>query len=216
MNRSTTNYSPLLLKAVPAASLSITALQPDVATIDRSRVAPRESVEEMDNATRPPRSQRGTAPWRITLFVSNLANDGGAEVQSIDLARRLKSRGWDVSVVSLLSPQGGDDFLRSCGIPVHSLQAEGRNPVRPILRLARFLREERPHILHCHMSQAILTGRLTQLLRRVPVVIGTLHGLKMYNVRGTGWRLRETANGLTEWMSDVTTVGTKQRRTVEW
>jgi glycosyltransferase involved in cell wall biosynthesis len=127
-------------------------------------------------------------------------------VQSISLARRLKSRGWDVSVVSMLSPQYGQELLHSEGIPVHSLDAGGWNFVRPVLRLSRFLEDQRPHILHCHMSHAVLTARLARVIRRVPVVIGTLHGLKMYNVRGTGWRIRETANGLTNWLSDVNTV----------
>ncbi len=127
-------------------------------------------------------------------------------MQSIDLARSLKSRGWNVSIVSMLSPSTDATLLRSEGIPVHTLDAGGRNLVRPLVRFTRFLREERPHVLHCHMSHAVLTARLARLVRRVPVVIGTLHGLKMYNVRGTGWRLRETANGLTDWLSDANTV----------
>ena len=151
-------------------------------------------------------SRHGIHPWRVTLFISNLANDGGAEVQSIDLARGLKSRGWDISVVSMSAPRNGGELLLSDGIPVHTLDAHGWDLARPMLGLARFLREERPHILHCHMSHAVLTARMARLLRRVPVVIGTLHGLKMYNVRGTGWRVRETLNGLTDWLSDVTTV----------
>jgi glycosyltransferase involved in cell wall biosynthesis len=145
-------------------------------------------------------------PWRVTIFVSNLATDGGAEVQSIDLARKLKSRGWDISVLSLRRPKSGSELLASEGIPVHTVDAVGGNPVRPMWRLARYLREERPHILHCHMSHAVLAARLARLTQRIPVVIGTLHGLKMYNVRGTGWRLRETLHGLTDWLSDVTTV----------
>ncbi len=142
----------------------------------------------------------------MTLFISNLAHDGGAEVQSIDLARSLKSRGWNVSVVSLLSPKSGREVLQAEGIPVYSLDAGGWNLFRPMRRLARFLRQERPHILHCHMSHAVLTARLARLFRRIPVVIGTLHGLKMYNVRGTGFRVREIVNGLTDRLSDATTV----------
>lgn len=123
----------------------------------------------------------------------------------MNLARSLKARGWNVSVVSMLSP-ADDRLLVSEGIPVHSLDITGLNLLRPIRRFSRFLRKERPHILHCHMSHAVLTARLVRLMCHVPVVIGTLHGLKMYNVRGTGWRVRETLNGLTDWLSDATTV----------
>jgi glycosyltransferase involved in cell wall biosynthesis len=139
------------------------------------------------------------------LFISNLANDGGAEVQSIELARGLKARGWDVSVVSMRSPKGAIGRLESEGIRVLSLYATGWDPLRPMLRLTRILRAEQPHVLHCHMSHAVLTARLARLVRRIPVVISTLHGLKMYNVRGTGWRVRETANAFTDWLSDATT-----------
>jgi glycosyltransferase involved in cell wall biosynthesis len=207
MNRSTINYYPLLLKAVPAALQSTTALQLETGTLELPHVnAHPATTPEMAQTWRSTRYRRETSSWRVTLFISNLANDGGAEVQSISLARALKSRGWDVSVISMRSPKAGVDLLRSSGITVHTLDASGGNPVRPMLRLARLLRELRPHVLHCHMSHAVLTARLTRLFCRVPVVIATLHGLKMYNVRGTGWRLRETANGLTEWLSDVTTV----------
>jgi glycosyltransferase involved in cell wall biosynthesis len=118
----------------------------------------------------------------------------------------LKSRGWNVSIVSMRSPKGAVALLESENIPVHTLNAGGWNPLRALARLRSFLRQERPHILHCHMSHAVLTARVARLIQRIPVVIGTLHGLKMYNVRGTGWRLREYANGLTDWLSDATTV----------
>ena len=152
------------------------------------------------------RVNRAKYPWRVTLFISNLANDGGAEVQSIDLAHSLKARGWNVSVVSMLAPSDGGKSLYAQDIPVQTLDARGWNMARPMLRLTRLLHEQPPHILHCHMSHAVLTARLARLVKRVPVVIGTLHGLKMYNVRGTGWRVRETVNGWTDWLSDATTV----------
>src|SRR5260370_8423122 len=38
----------------------------------------------------------------------------------------------------------------------------------------------------------------------MPVSFGTLHGLKLYNVGGPGWRLREFVAGLTDRLSDVT------------
>jgi glycosyltransferase involved in cell wall biosynthesis len=189
---------------VPAArgvSPLTRAPQLDAGVADSRFVEPQTGIANY----RRPAPSRETHPWRITLFISNLVRDGGAEVQSIDLARSLKSRGWNVSVVSMLPPSD-DRLLVSEGIPVRTLNAGGRNLARPMLQFARYLRSERPHILHCHMSHAVLTARMVRMLCPVPVVIGTLHGLKMYNVRGTGWRFRETLNGLTDWLSDATTV----------
>lgn len=146
-------------------------------------------------------------PWRIMLLVSNLTLDGGAEVQSTQLAQRLKARGWDVTVVSMLAPRDADAALRADGIPVITLDVARRTDLpAAIRRLARVTSEINPHVLHCHMPHAILLARAVKLIQPIPVMIGTLHGLKMYNVRGTGWRSREIAHRLTGWLSDATTV----------
>lgn len=98
-------------------------------------------------------------------------------------------------------------MLASEGIPVRTLGMRSAGQVLSAAwQLRQLLDREQPDILHCHMSHAILLGRIARLAHRVPVMVGTLHGLKMYNVRGTGWRLREFANGLTDWLSDATTV----------
>lgn len=176
---------------------------------------PAEAAESQPGITSRPR--HNAAACRVTLFISNLTRAGGAETQSVELARSLKSRGWDVSVLSMRTPGGRtreahEDtapraILEAEGIPVHTLATGSSwNLVTPLARLTRFLREQQPHILHCHMTHAVLTARIARVLNRIPVVIGTLHGLKMYNVQGTGWRLREMANGLTDWLSDTTTV----------
>jgi glycosyltransferase involved in cell wall biosynthesis len=147
-------------------------------------------------------------PWRIVLFISNLDFNGGAEVQAIDLARELKERGWQVTVVSMLEPGSSvGATLAGEGIRVRTLGTLSlASAPRSLWRLSRILAEERPHILHCHMAHAVLAARAIRLVRPIPVMITTLHGLKMYNVRGTGWRLREFVNRCTEWLSDRTTV----------
>lgn len=146
-------------------------------------------------------------PWRVMLLLSNLTLDGGAEVQSIQLATQLKQRGWDVQVVSILPPKQADVLLAEQGIPVHSLALRNaRQAPLAICRLVQLLRQQRPHILHAHMVHAILLARFTRALGLAPVSIGTLHGLKMYNVNGRGWRVRELLNGLTDRLSDVTSV----------
>src|SRR3954451_7400565 len=117
MNRYMTHSYPFQLKAAKAA-LPANVTQLEMETLDLPQVAAPHATTSRRAPWRPARSHRGANAWRVTLFISNLAHDGGAEVQSTDLARGLKGRGWDVSVVSMLSPKSGVDLLRSEGINI--------------------------------------------------------------------------------------------------
>src|SRR5207253_11029096 len=70
------------------------------------------------------------------------------------------------------------------GVPVPTLRHLHRDisPVRDVLatfRLARILRDLRPHILHTHTAKAGAIGRLAALIAgraRPPIVVHTFHG----------------------------------------
>jgi ribulose-5-phosphate 4-epimerase/fuculose-1-phosphate aldolase len=94
----------------------------------------------------------------------------------VRVAIRLKARGWDVLVVSLMSPQAYVDKLEAAGVPVFSLDIHRRIPdPRPILQLARLIRESRLHIVHSHMVHANLLARIVRPLAPVPVLICTAY-----------------------------------------
>ena len=146
-------------------------------------------------------------PWRVMVLLSNLTLDGGAEVQAMQLTLRLKARGWNVVVVSVQASKSAVALLSKHDVPVLALGGRFKlQAAACLVRLSRIIRETQPHILHAHMSHAILLARFLRLVQPLPVLIGTLHGLKMYNVRGTGWRLKELINGITDRLSNVTSV----------
>jgi glycosyltransferase involved in cell wall biosynthesis len=146
-------------------------------------------------------------PWRITVLLTNLALDGGAEVQGLQLALRLKERGWNVSVVGIRAVKDALAFLAANKIPVFTLDRSSKlETLFQLPKLARAIATRKPHIVHAHMDHAIVVARLLRAFVHIPVLIGTIHSLKMYNVRGTGWRLREFVNRLTDSLSDVTSV----------
>src|SRR5207247_7115623 len=70
------------------------------------------------------------------------------------------------------------------GVPVVTIDELHReiSPLRDavaILRLARLIRRERPHILHTHTAKAGTIGRLAALLAgkaRPPILVHTFHG----------------------------------------
>ena len=105
--------------------------------------------------------------YNIAFICTDLAY-GGAETQLVRLATRLKAKGWDVRVVSLMPPRAYVDELEASGIPVFSLGIQRKLPdPRPILRFARFVREWRAHIVHSSTVHANLFPRLLLALLAV-------------------------------------------------
>ena len=125
---------------------------------------------------------------------------GGAETQLVNLATRLKKRGWDVRVVSMLPPQAFTEELATAGIPLATLNMRRGVPdPRAVIRFVKILRQWRPDIVHSHMVHANLLARIARMFYKVPVVISTAHSLK------EGGRWREIAYRLTDFLADLTT-----------
>lgn len=136
---------------------------------------------------------------KITFLITGL-NYGGAETQLVRLATRLKKRGWDVQVISMISPVAYVEELERAGIPVYSLKMRRGVPdPRGLFRLVKILQRERPQILHCHMVHANLLGRISRIFFKTPILICTAHNII------EGGRKREIAYRLTDWLCDLTT-----------
>ncbi len=136
---------------------------------------------------------------KILFVITGLAY-GGAESQLVNLSTRLKKRGWDVYVVSMLPPQAFTEELEAAGIPWATLNMRRGVPdPRALFRLAKILGQWRPDILHSHMVHANILARVTRIFCRVPVVISTAHNIN------EGGRWREIAYRITVPLADLTT-----------
>lgn len=136
---------------------------------------------------------------RILFVLTGLAY-GGAETQLVRLATRLKSRGWEVSVVSLMPPKAYVEDLEAAGIPVFSLGIRRKLPdLGPVLRFARIIRKWRPDIVHSHMVHANLLARIVRFLAPIPVLICSARNID------EGGRFREVLYRLTDPLCDLTT-----------
>jgi len=141
----------------------------------------------------------GDANTKILFVITGLAV-GGAETQLVRVATRLRQRGWDVRVVTLMPPRAYVDVLEQAGIPVTTLGIRNkRPPLRPIWRLARIIRESKPAIVHSHMVHANLLTRFTRLLVPVPVLVCSARSIQ------EGGRLRDWLYRLTDPLCDLTT-----------
>lgn len=142
-----------------------------------------------------PVARRGT----LLLLTTGLSV-GGAEVQLMELALRVRELGWRVEVVSLLAPGALCLELKAAGIIVHSLDMH-RGVPNPfaLLRFARIVRRTRPDVVHAHMVHANILARLGRLLAHIPRLICTAHNIQ------EGGRLREILYRVTDSLASVTT-----------
>ena len=143
---------------------------------------------------------------RVLMLSTNLGIGGGAEEQVIQMSMGLRDRGWQVEVVSMLKPRLLPNDFQNSGIRVTSLDMErGIADPRGLLRLRRVMRRFQPDIVHSHMTHANILARTVRLVCKTPVLVCTLHGLKMHKVKGGSTRLREFAHRLTDPLADLTT-----------
>ena len=139
-------------------------------------------------------------PNKSIAILSTGLTYGGAETLVVQLALQLKSRGWDVKVISMRAPLAYVDKLSSQDIPVHTLEMKAGVPdIRAVFKLASLLRRWKPLILHSHMVHANLLARITRLFYWVPLQISTAHSLN------EGGRWRELAYRLTDPLCNITT-----------
>jgi len=111
---------------------------------------------------------------------------GGAERQVLLLAAGLHRRGWNVTVIALAG-MGGEaaPALEREGIGYLSLEMrKGLADPRGWLRLLKWLRRNKPDVMHAHLPHAAWMARTVRLLVRVPVVVDTIHS----SSTGGWWR----------------------------
>jgi glycosyltransferase involved in cell wall biosynthesis len=125
-------------------------------------------------------------PIRILRVIARL-NMGGPALHVAYLSAGLRDRGYETTLVAgHVSPgeQSMAYVAEEQGVPVLLMPHLHReiSPVRDLLatfRLAKLIREQRPHILHTHTAKAGAIGRFAAVLAgkaRPPIVVHTFHG----------------------------------------
>ena len=135
----------------------------------------------------------------IVILTTGLAY-GGAETQLVNLATKLKCRGWDVRVVSMLPPQAFVEELKNADIPLATLNMRrGVADPRAVFRLLKILREWKPQILTSFMFHANLLGRIAGRLAGVPIVVSSIRN------ENFGGSRRDRVLRMTDWMGEIST-----------
>ncbi|MBU6398934.1 MAG: glycosyltransferase family 4 protein [Verrucomicrobia bacterium] len=135
-------------------------------------------------------------PWRVALVASSLRL-GGAEKQTMYLARALGQAGLEVRLYYLGSGGYYERVIRDAGVPVQQIFVPNR-PWSILARLVRALRRFRPHLAMAaqfsDLNYAAPAGRFVHAL-----VIGGVRSDGLYELSTQGWRgrwLARLAHGL--------------------
>jgi glycosyltransferase involved in cell wall biosynthesis len=137
----------------------------------------------------------------IALIIPGLDKIGGAERQTLLLARGLRLRGWRVSVVALTGT-GGDAAAELAAADVAFTSLEMRKGLADPggwIRCNAWLRKERPDVVHAHLPHAVWLARWSRLAAPVRVVVDTLHS------SSTGTLGRRIGYRLSNWLTDKVT-----------
>jgi glycosyltransferase involved in cell wall biosynthesis len=127
---------------------------------------------------------------------------GGAQTQVIDLAIRLKARGWKVGVISIMTPEAPPliKMLEDADIPWKTLGVErGKVDLGIFLKMRKILKEWQPSVVHSHMVHANIFTRLARIVSHMPVLICTAHNIN------EGGKVRMMAYRFTDFLCEHST-----------
>ncbi|MDD3626992.1 MAG: glycosyltransferase, partial [bacterium] len=125
------------------------------------------------------------AKKKIKYIISEL-NIGGAEMILADLAEGV-NRDYDVEVIYFTGDAPLLERYTSRKIPVKKFNMTGRFSYKTYRTLIKYLREEKPEIVHTHLYRADIYGVFAAKKAGVPVVISTKHNTDDFRKAGSLW-----------------------------
>lgn len=129
-----------------------------------------------------------SAPVPVVLLLEDL-DYGGTQRQTLDLAARLDKACFEPRLVTLR--KGNMDLAaqaKRLGLPCQALvDSEVFTPLRALPALWRYLRRERPLLLHLLTALPNIWGRILGKILRVPGIIGSCRGLSALRNQHEVW-----------------------------
>ncbi len=102
---------------------------------------------------------------------------GGAERGLYYLAPFLAKSKFRYAIVCLLRKGEFAPSVEAVGVPVLEMCYRKRYTIQTVMKLAKFLRENRVKILHAHLYHNAFIGRLSAWLAGTPIIIVHEHGM---------------------------------------
>jgi glycosyltransferase involved in cell wall biosynthesis len=111
---------------------------------------------------------------RIMYIIDSL-KFGGAEMLLLAMVRQYAAE-HDISVV-YFTPGPLEDDIRALNVPVHRISTRGMKDPRVIPRLVAMMRQEKPDVVHTHLSKSDVAGLMAAAMAGVPARISSIHNV---------------------------------------
>lgn len=120
----------------------------------------------------------------LVFLITNLER-GGAETQLACIAPRLKLRGWDITIIAMMTPTAYVPELEAGGISVVALGGKRGVPsLRTFTQTIRILRQLRPEVLVTFNFPADMLGRVAGRVAGVPTIVASIRSAHTFGL----WR----------------------------
>ncbi len=120
-----------------------------------------------------------TAQLDVLHLIGTLSA-GGAERNLYYLASPMAASKYRYGIACLVRRGELASSIEAMGIPIFELGYRRRRTALTVIELARLLRRHRVRILHTHLFESGLIGRLAAWLARTPVIITHEHGKTLW------------------------------------
>jgi glycosyltransferase involved in cell wall biosynthesis len=146
---------------------------------------------------------------RVVHVITDLST-GGSQIALSRLLSRIDRTRFDPAVVSLKNAATPlADGIRRMDVPVIDLAITGPARVGRLLRLYKYLDEQRPAIVHAWLFHAVVAARVFARMTDVPIVISARRNINL------GSPLRERLNRATAALDDRVIAVSEAARRVE-
>ena len=120
----------------------------------------------------PERTLKRIKMIKICYIIGQLTM-GGAEKQLFQLVRSIDKKKFQPVVISLSEDGFWAEEIRKIGIQVMEIRRHKSKEFNRLIKLIKFLRKEKPDIVHTYLFSANTYGRIAAILAKIPVIIAS-------------------------------------------
>lgn len=120
---------------------------------------------------------------------------GGAENGIIRRISQLDRNKFEIKICFLFADNPYQDAFKKLDIPVCSMMMRHNKQFQGLIKLVRYLKDEKPHILHTHFTNSDYYGVILGKILNIPNIVSTFHMMRDWR------RTRRFKDKLRHWLT---------------